>query len=122
MPVLDDGFTNLCIGTITRGRPPTLADFQILGSSVNGDANALKEIGQGSGVGAGTNTSGFSALLAGAHHYDGYFLQLGNYTFFWTSTHSEDPFAWDIWLDQYVIHFDYYGFTQFGLSVRCIKD
>ncbi len=56
----------------------TLAEFQTLSSAVGGDGNALKAIGQGSGGGEGTNTSGFSALLAGYRHSsDGSFASLG---------------------------------------------
>jgi len=44
---------------------PTKVEFQILQTFVGADGNALKAIGQGTGLGAGTNTSGFSALLAG---------------------------------------------------------
>ena len=48
---------------------PTKAEFQILATTVSNDGNALKAIGQGTGSGAGTNTSGFSALLAGCRYY-----------------------------------------------------
>ena len=46
---------------------PTLYEFWTLRNAVwwFGMGNALKAVGQGSGDGAGTNTSGFSALLAG---------------------------------------------------------
>ena len=44
---------------------PTLDEFQVLYDKLDGDGNALKEIGQGEGIAAGTNTSGFSALLTG---------------------------------------------------------
>lgn len=54
-------------------RVPTLADFDKLAAAVNFDRNALKAIGQGKGEGAGTNTSGFSALLAGQRGYYGEF-------------------------------------------------
>ena len=46
------------------------------------NSNVLKEIGQG----AGTNTSGFSALLAGYREPHGNFTVLNDYTGFWTST------------------------------------
>lgn len=46
------------------------------------DGNALKAVGQGTGFGAGSNTSGFSALLAGARNSDGTFSDLGNRSFF----------------------------------------
>ncbi|MCK7527278.1 MAG: fibrobacter succinogenes major paralogous domain-containing protein [Ignavibacteriales bacterium] len=44
---------------------PTLSELQILSNIVKVEVNALKAVGQGSGDGAGTNTSGFSALLVG---------------------------------------------------------
>ena len=44
---------------------PSFADFATLKAAVGDDGNKLKAVGQGSGGGAGTNTSGFSALLAG---------------------------------------------------------
>ncbi len=65
---------------------PTYAEFQTLYTAVSGDGNALKAIGQGTGGGAGTNTSGFSALLAGYRNYDGYFNHLGYNALFWGST------------------------------------
>src|SRR5664280_2936541 len=53
---------------------PTNAEFQTLGTTVSNDGNALKAVGQG---GTSTNTSGFSALLAGYRVYEGYFGNLG---------------------------------------------
>ncbi len=44
---------------------PTLPEFQVLKLLVNEDGNSLKAVGQGAGLGTGTNLSGFSALLAG---------------------------------------------------------
>jgi len=39
-----------------------------LRGAVNFDCNELKAVEQGTGKGAGTNTSGFSALLGGYSH------------------------------------------------------
>src|ERR1035437_7497296 len=39
---------------------PTYAELQTLATTVSNDGNALKAVGQGTGSGAGTNTSGFS--------------------------------------------------------------
>jgi uncharacterized protein (TIGR02145 family) len=52
---------------------PTKAEFQTLQSFVGGsfEGNRLKAVSQGSGDGQGTNTSGFSALLAGIRGSDG---------------------------------------------------
>jgi len=47
---------------------PTKAEFEKLANTVDNDGNALKAIGQGTGSGAGTDTSGFSALLAGSRN------------------------------------------------------
>jgi uncharacterized protein (TIGR02145 family) len=66
---------------------PTLAEYDVLGQTVNHDGNALKAAGQGSGGGAGTNTSGFSAMLAGYRYYLGYTTLLGT-GYYWSSTES----------------------------------
>jgi uncharacterized protein (TIGR02145 family) len=50
---------------------PTWNDMATLSATVGGDGNALKAIGQGSGDGVGTNTSGFSALLVGFRYTKG---------------------------------------------------
>ncbi|MBU2483415.1 MAG: hypothetical protein KJ760_20205, partial [Proteobacteria bacterium] len=92
---------------------PTYAELQTLGTTVSNDGNALKAIGQGTGSGAGTNTSGFSALLAGYRYYGGYFYNLGNYAIFWSSTENEasGADALGLSLTNYGsnIYFHYYG-------------
>lgn len=102
---------------------PTLAEFQTLGATVQDDGNALKAIGQGSGGGAGTNTSGFTALLAGTRYLDGVFGHLGDYGLFWGSTQSSALYADRLLLGS--------GYAAIGLSpfdkrtafsVRCLKD
>jgi uncharacterized protein (TIGR02145 family) len=102
---------------------PTLAEFQTLSTIVGGEGNVLKEIGQGTGGGAGTNTSGFSALFAGYRYFDGYFGGLGSHTFFWSSSEYGATNAGD--LVQYGnvsgVFLDYDG-KVFGFSVRCVKD
>ena len=53
---------------------------------MNTDGNSLKAIGEGSENGAGTDTTGFSALLAGyVASYD-VFSYAGEYASFWTSS------------------------------------
>ena len=65
---------------------PTVAEFQALQTAVNDNGNSLKAIGQGSGGGAGTNESGFSALLCGSRTYTGGWGAFGAYVDFWSST------------------------------------
>ena len=102
---------------------PALAEFETLISAVNNNGNALKKIGQGTGSGAGTNTSGFSALLAGFCYYNGYFHNLGNFTLFWSSTEYSATGAYNLllWYGGSSITLDYYT-REDGYSVRCLKD
>jgi len=98
---------------------PTLAEFEALMSAVNNDGKALKTIGQGTG----TNTSGFSALLAGYRNITGLFFRPGYETNFWGSKEYGSNFA--SWLNlvgsdsDIVLDLNIKGF---GFSVRCVKD
>jgi uncharacterized protein (TIGR02145 family) len=97
---------------------PTLAEFASLRVTVNNDGNALKEIGEGTG----TNTSGFSALMAGLRSSSGFF-NLGGNVNFWSSTEDGVTAAGNMWLHYIasVVYANYYG-KEYGFSVRCIKD
>ena len=68
---------------------PKATEFEILANTVEFDGNSLKALEQGSGDGTGTNTSGFSALLAGRRD-DAYgqLLGLDRYAYFWSSYNS----------------------------------
>lgn len=103
---------------------PTYTELQALSSAVGGSSNALKAIGQGTGSGAGTNTSGFSALIAGFRDQDGGdFYGLGGATGFWSSTET-GIYTYNMGLN--------YGndnviwgngsFRDSGSSIRCLKD
>ena len=102
---------------------PTNAELQTLATTESNDGNALKAVGQGTGSGAGTNTSGFSALLAGYRNINGFFYNLGNYTYFWSTTEYLHPNAYymPLYYNDSNIGFDYYGKVS-GFSVRCAKD
>ena len=103
---------------------PTLAEFQTLSSNVGGDGNALKAVGQGTGGGAGTNSSGFSVLLAGGRGSDGYFYGLDNYVNLWSSSQSDATNARSLYLgySSDVIYLNYRNVEVAGLSVRCLRD
>jgi uncharacterized protein (TIGR02145 family) len=102
---------------------PTWGEFQALGARVGGDGNALKAIGQGSGGGVGTNTCGFSALLAGYRYFDGYFYNLSVNAFVWSSTQAIASIAGALSLDggNGLINLDG-SFKADGFNVRCIRD
>jgi len=104
-------------------RIPTETDFEKLSSAVNDDGNALKSIGQGTGRGAGTNESGFSALLAGVHYYNGDFSNLGSYAFFWSSTKLNATDVHYLYLEDnhsYIVLS--ISTKDDGFSVRCVQD
>jgi len=102
---------------------PTKAEFETLMAAVGNDGNKLKREDQGTGRGVGTNTSGFSAMLAGDRYYNGYFEGLGSTTYFLGSTEYGAVTAYGISLQDAVsnIHMgDFY--KDYGFSIRCIKD
>ena len=102
---------------------PTYEEFQTLSTTVGGDGNALKAIGQGTGSGAGTNTSGFSALLAGYRYDSGDFDDLSDGALFWSSTEDDSAGAYYMDLDDGNSDI-YLGFNykDDGFSVRCLQD
>lgn len=104
---------------------PILAEFKTLRTTVGYNSNALKAIGQGEGDGAGTNASGFSALIAGSRGSNGPFNSLNYCAYFWSSTESYSVSAYHINLfsyESYINPYNYYGSKENGFSVRCLKD
>lgn len=102
---------------------PTEAEFSLLGAAVSHDGNALKAEGQGTQSGAGTNTSGFSALLAGYRGYTGNFASLGDDTHFWSSTEYSATYVYAMYLWGGSSNINLTGYHKDnGYSVRCIMD
>ena len=100
---------------------PTTIENNTLAATVGNSANALKAIGQGSGGGAGTNTSGFSALLTGGRANDGTFNSLGSSAYFWSSTNGVNAdFLSLTSFDNNISIFP--GGKQSGMSIRCLKN
>jgi len=102
---------------------PTQGEYKTLKAAVDDSSNALKAIGQGTGSGAGTNTSGFSALLAGYRNWgNGDFGRLGTFMYFWSSTENGSSAYYMTLIDNN----DNVIFTNSnkdgGFSVRCLKD
>ncbi len=104
---------------------PSKSEFDVLNTMVNMNGNALKAIGQGSGDGAGTNTSGFSALLAGYRTSNNTFVfqDLNYHTTFWS---SGDLGLWGAYYESLVGPTNElglpFGNKDGGSSIRCIKD
>jgi len=102
---------------------PTEEEFRSLSRTVRNYGNALKEIGEGTGIGAGTNTSGFSALLSGYRYHDGSYYDLGKVTNFWSSPEYSSYYASTMDMYDYnsaiYLHLSY---KRDGFSVRCVMD
>ncbi len=111
---------------ITRGicpqgwHVPSRSEFDTLSAFVGGDGNSLKEVGQGLGGGWGTNTSGFSALLAGGF-WEGSFSRLGNVGSFWSSTIDYYAYVWTVYDANRNIGGGWVA-TNSAMSVRCIRN
>ena len=69
-----------------------------------------------------TNNSGFAGL-PGGYRYEGGFIYVGHSGLWWTSTESDDNYAWARFL-----YYDFPGayrgfnFKEFGFGVRCLRD
>ncbi|MFA5803862.1 MAG: FISUMP domain-containing protein [Melioribacteraceae bacterium] len=95
---------------------PTKTEFETLAATVKNDGEALKA--------NGTNTSGFSGLLAGFRYDSGNFYNFGYETFFWSSTEYDSSSAYYLSLT-YLLNrntYFYYNYKGYGYSVRCLKD
>lgn len=104
---------------------PTNAEIEALAKfpEINNKGNALKAIGQGTGSGVGTNTSDFSAFLAGYRNYNGTFLNIGTNTYIWSSPDSNTNLAYYMGLnffDSNILMSN--SLKDYGFSVRCVKD
>lgn len=102
---------------------PTKAEFDTLLLEVHYNSNSLKAVGQGTGSGVGTDSSGFSALLAGYRDYYGYFNFLSYTISFWSSTVENATGASNVylWYDDSEVNMSGSG-KGAGFSVRCIKN
>lgn len=101
---------------------PTKEEVEILIATVNNNSFALKAIGQGAGSSDGTNTSGFSALLAGliSSNRSSY---LKDQAYFWSSTvgRASYPYNFNFQNAGKKVYFETSG-RKNSFSIRCIKD
>ena len=95
----------------------------MLDSVTRGDGNQVKSVHQGIGEGAGTNVTGFSALLTPYRQLDAFFSLFGYNAYFWSSTPREEPLSSALYLfyDHPTLFF-YDLDRNYGLGVRCLKD
>ncbi|MDR3667735.1 MAG: FISUMP domain-containing protein, partial [Ignavibacteriaceae bacterium] len=103
---------------------PSINEFSTLATSVSGNSNSLKSVGQGVDIGAGTNSSGFSVLMTGSRYYPtGTFSDLGGESYFWSSSISGLTNASYMDISGYIPDIYQYTVNQdYGFSIRCVKD
>lgn len=84
----------------------------------------LKAQNSWSNNGNGSDLVGFSALATGCRRYtDGGFVNMGNYTSFWSSVQTNTAEAWYRYLEYFEDRTSRYSRLQsMGRSVRCIMD
>jgi uncharacterized protein (TIGR02145 family) len=108
---------------------PTAAEWQTLVDYLGGNASAggkMKEAGirhwQSPNTSA-TNENGFSALPGGQRRFDGAYVGIGSFCFFWAYAEIDSTFTW-----YRLLYYDwaeislYCNSEQSGFSVRCVKD
>ncbi len=104
---------------------PTKEEYAVLLTTVIGysGGNGLKAIGEGIENGAGSNATGFSALLSGWRDGNASFNDLGRNTYFWSSAESDTGKAVRLGLacdiGSVIVNT---GSKTLGLQIRCIKD
>ena len=105
---------------------PSWDEFVQLRNAVNYDGNSLKARYQGFLLGTGTNTSGFTGLLAGSRTRFGVFTNntpTEGDAFFWTSEGVSEDTAGSMSLSYFSANIFMGSFNRLnGMSVRCIKD
>ena len=100
---------------------PDTTEFKTLSIAIGGDGNSLKAVGQGTGAGAGTDSSGFSAMMASMNY--GNFYDLGEHAYFWSSMKYLDIFSYLMVLKKSDSSITLsYGNRDFAMSVRCLND
>jgi uncharacterized protein (TIGR02145 family) len=108
---------------------PTEAELHTLVTTANNNSNSLKAIGEGTGIGAGTNTSGFSVLLTGCCVGNGSgFVGLGTTSYLWSSEEAYDAKSGKYLVITMVLNstksdINFRNAVQSaGFSVRSVKD
>lgn len=97
---------------------PTQAEYTTLQTYVSDDGNALKAVGQGDG----TNTSGFSALLAGFNYPGSGFSNFNANAYFWFSENGFTTYKNGFLISGGTTIGLQFSNVAAGFSIRCLKD
>ena len=121
-----NGNKNVCP---TGWHVPTDAEWTVLTEYLGGESVAggkMKEVGTtnwNSPNTSATNTSLFTGLPGGFRINFGYYILIGSFGFWWSSTEYGTGGAWNRYLDNGNGLADSYSYSkEYGLSVRCLRD
>jgi uncharacterized protein (TIGR02145 family) len=122
-----DGATGTIKGVCPNGwHLPTKTELDALSTAVTNDGNALKRQDQGTGLGQGTNTSGFSMILAGKYNgLTSTFDPYGTSSYIWSCTEGSTTarsYYQALIPDDIDIYVIQSPFANLYYNVRCIKD
>ncbi|MCK9500171.1 MAG: fibrobacter succinogenes major paralogous domain-containing protein, partial [Bacteroidales bacterium] len=100
---------------------PSDAEWRELTDYLGGAGGKLKETGTthwaSPNTGA-TNETGFTALPGGGRGFNGIFLDIGNYGYWWSATEGYNRYV--VYNSSSVSRFNSY--KEVGFSVRCVRD
>jgi len=98
----------------------TLTDY--LGGGVAGGKMKATKLWKSPNTGA-TNECGFTAFPGGGRNYNGVYLSIGEYGYFWSASESNNKFAWNRNLSCNSSGVSLgLSFKRDGLSIRCVRD
>ena len=106
---------------------PSDAEWTTLETSLGGSSVAGGKMKSTTGWNApntpATNESGFTGLPGGYRYFNGAYLGIGNYGYWWSSTEYDSDYAW--YRTLYYSDSSVYrttGNKRYGFSVRCVRD
>ncbi len=115
--------TQYVCNTSTTGWRRCADDSGTDAGGAKGTGKSLKKVGQGSGIGAGDDLVGFSAILAGDRGTNGSFGNLTSSADVWQATQGSATSGWRrvLYTTYSTVHRGALN-KAYGISVRCLKD
>ena len=98
-----------------------LTDYLTANGHSGAEGNALKST-SGWSSGNGTDDYGWLGLPGGSRLNLGYFYDIGDYGYWWSSPEYDASNAWYRYLNEDDKFYSYSSLKRHGFSVRCLKD
>jgi len=102
---------------------PTDPELKILADAAGNDGTKLKATSQGTGAGAGNDSTGFSGMLGGSRFTNNLFSSIDGYGYLWSSTEGTSTNALFFRLGSLGTTIYFFSITkEYGFNIRCLKD